>query len=75
MVKKSAKIDAVVNPSYYLGPELYPRIARRQQRAAPFSDSRGGRPCLDLLYDVIFNYYTYNIFGSLENALKGGVYY
>ena len=30
-----------------LGPALYPRIARRQQRTAPFSDSRGGRPCLD----------------------------
>ena len=45
--KKSAKSTAVVNPSYYLGPELYPRIARRQQRTAPFSDSRGGRPCLD----------------------------
>ena len=29
------------------GQELYPRIARRQQRTAPFSDSRGGRPCLD----------------------------
>ena len=26
-----------------------------------------------LLYDVIFNFYTHYIFGSLENALKGGV--
>ena len=29
-----------------LGPELYPRIARRQQRTAPFSEFRGGRPLL-----------------------------
>ena len=29
-----------------------PRIARRPQRTAPFSDSRGGRPCLDLLLSV-----------------------
>ena len=29
-------------------PELYPHIARRQQRTAPFSEFRGGRPCLDL---------------------------
>ena len=28
-------------------PELYSRIARRQQRTAPFSEFRGGRPCLD----------------------------
>ena len=33
-----------------LGPELYPRIVRRQQRTAPFSKFRGGRPCLD--FDV-----------------------
>ena len=31
-----------------LAPELYPRIARRQQRTAPFSEFRGGRPLLQL---------------------------
>ena len=29
-----------------LGPELYPGIARRQQRTAPFSEFWGGRPLL-----------------------------
>ena len=32
---------------------MHPRIARRQQRTAPFSDFRGGRPCLDF---VIFKH-------------------
>ena len=32
-----------------LGPELYPRSTRRQQRTAPFSNFRGGRPYLDVL--------------------------
>ena len=34
------------------GPELCPRIARRQQRTAPFSEFRGGRPCLDFLSKI-----------------------
>ena len=42
-----------------LGPELYPRIARRQQRTAPFSEFRGGRPCLDLAKFQFINFHTH----------------
>ena len=43
-----SKIHATVNSPQHSS-ELYPRIARRQQRTAPFSEFRGGRPCLDPL--------------------------
>ena len=29
------------------------RIARRLQRTAPFSDSRGGRSCLDVVVQIV----------------------
>ena len=48
--------------SFILGSELYPRIARRQQRTAPFSDSWGGRPC--------FNFWAKNS-GQKRMGLQG----
>ena len=54
-----------------LGPELYPRSTRRQQRTAPISDYRGGRPCLDL---TIFCAKMQTFIGSekKENGENGG---
>ena len=73
-------MGAVVNPSYW-GPELYPRIARRQQ----LSDSWGGRPCLDFYvkafkkeYDIVFNTVESpfsKLFGRLQNVYKIRIVY
>ena len=52
---KSRQIRGILR-LFTQGPELHPRIARRQQRTAPFSDSRGGRPCLDFLQYLCFNF-------------------
>ena len=43
-----------------LGPELYPRIVRRQQRTAPFSKFRGGPPCLDFTFIRFLSIFFFN---------------
>ena len=51
MVQNEAKSDAVVNPSpSYYGPELYPRIARRQQRTAPSQILEEDAPASTVIY-------------------------
>ena len=61
--KKWGKSGAVVNP------KLYPRIARRQQRTAPSSDFRGGRPCLDSNTFYIHTWYTCTIWGPIPSGI------
>ena len=47
MGRNRSQIRGTFHGKIMLGLELYPRSTRRQQRTAPFSEFRGGRPCLD----------------------------
>ena len=47
---------------------MYPRIARRQQRTAPFSEFRGGRSCLDPYHPSNPQPYSQSGFSLLDHA-------
>ena len=46
MGRNRSQIRGTFHGKIRLGLELYPRSTRRQQRTAPFSEFRGGRPLL-----------------------------